>query len=49
MSATGEQKTVLKCKGGPFSSLFEAASCERNFSDYATKSANMKIHSFIAQ
>jgi hypothetical protein len=41
VSATGEQKTVLKSIRGPFSSFFEANSCDRYFSDYASESAKV--------
>jgi hypothetical protein len=40
-SATGKQKTVFKSIRGPFSSLFEAISCDRYFSDYASESAKV--------
>jgi hypothetical protein len=40
-SATGEQKTVLLSQRGPFSSLFEATSCDQYFSDYASVSAKV--------
>jgi hypothetical protein len=41
VSATGEQKPVLECLRGPFSKLFEATSCDRYFSDYASESAKV--------
>jgi hypothetical protein len=41
VSATGEQKTVFKSIRGLFSSLFEATSCDRYFSDYASESAKI--------
>jgi hypothetical protein len=37
VSATGEQN-LSKSLRGPFSSLFEATSCDRYFSDYASES-----------
>jgi hypothetical protein len=39
VSARGEQKTVSLTLRGPFSSLFEATSCDRYFSDSAPDSA----------
>jgi hypothetical protein len=36
-----EQKTVLKSIRGPFSSLFEATSCGRYFSDYGSERAKV--------
>jgi hypothetical protein len=41
VSATGEQTPVLESLRGPFSSLFEATSCDRYFSDYASESAKV--------
>jgi hypothetical protein len=41
VSATGEQKPVLESLRSPFSSLFEATSCDRYFSDHATESAKV--------
>jgi hypothetical protein len=41
VSDTGEQKPVLESLRGPFSSLFEATSCDRYFSDYASESAKV--------
>jgi hypothetical protein len=41
VSATGEQKPVLESLRGSFSSLFEATSCDRYFSDYASESAKV--------
>jgi hypothetical protein len=41
INATGEQKTVLKSIRGPFSSIFEATSCDRYFSNYASESAKV--------
>ena len=41
VGATGEQKPVLEFLRGPFSSLFEATSCDRYFSDYASESAKV--------
>jgi hypothetical protein len=49
VSATGEQKPVLESLRGPFSSLFEATSCDRYFSDYASECEGMKNHNFNAQ
>jgi hypothetical protein len=41
VSAMGEQKPFLESLRGPFSSLFEATSCDRYFSDYASESAKV--------
>jgi hypothetical protein len=41
VSARGEQKPVLESIRGPFSSLFEATSCDRYFSDYASEGAKV--------
>jgi hypothetical protein len=41
VNATGEQKPVLESLRGPVSSLFEATSCDRYFSDYASESAKV--------
>jgi hypothetical protein len=40
-NATGELKTVLLSLRGPFSSLFEATSCDHYFSDYSSESAKV--------
>jgi hypothetical protein len=41
VSARGEQKTVSISPWGPFSSLFEATSCDWYFSDYASENAKV--------
>jgi hypothetical protein len=41
VSAAGEQKPVLETLRGPFSSLFEATSCGRYFSAYASESVKV--------
>jgi hypothetical protein len=43
ISATGEQKTVLKSITGPFSSLFKATSCDLYFSDCASESEGLQF------
>jgi hypothetical protein len=48
VGARGEQKAVSKSLRGPFSSLFEATSCDQYFSDYAS-CEGMKNHNFNAK